>query len=851
MAIPHAPVLTQVLNEAADIAQATSQTLGTGHLLLAFFTVHNAAERLLREREIDEDRLLDVVDGKLTEHPDALGKVMAKAEQVAGSCGASEADCLHVLYGMTRERTACAFDLLKKTGESVSALRQKAMGIINQSMPVWVAKEEEVARSHVSHHGRKNRTSRRTSRSDLPRPGMSAALKWAPPLIEPQRKRRGPAPSELEQLRREKVDRTVEPMPVQSTPVVEAKPPASPADKAADLDELAAHWALDPDTFPWLTSLGRNLSVEAAKERLDTLVGRASEIDALIDILGKRRTNNPCLLGEPGVGKTAVVEGLALRLVDDPPTPTLGDKIIVELDVGSLLIGTHLRGSFSEKLQGIKEEVKQSGRVIVFFDELHTLVGAGAAGDGAQDAANELKSALARGEFPCIGATTTDEWKKHIESDPALQRRFYPVLVKEPSVEEAIEMLTQIVGDYGNHHRVSYEATAVAAAVELSARYIVDRHLPDKAIALIDLAGSRAARAGEARVTRTHIARLIAKQAEIPVERVLSSDRERLLGLEKHLSRELVGHTEQLQTVADVIRRNAAGFGSRRPQGSFLFLGPTGVGKTETAKVLAKLLHGSEDSLLRFDLSEFCESQSVARLVGAPPGYIGHDAPGQLTDAVRRRPARVILLDEIEKAHREVLQLFLQVLDDGRLSDTHGRTVSFAETIIIMTSNLGADLGRRSRPIGFGGEGGEDGDRAAIRARILEAATQLLAPELWARIEEKLVFAPLTADEVREVTRRLVATSSERLEKERGIQYALDDSAVDYLVSQGGYDSRLGARPMRQILSRIVEARIAARILEGRLHADEQVLVSTTDRGTLAFLVGEDRTSLSQRPAQV
>ncbi len=845
MSIPHAPVLTQVLNEAADIAQSTNQTLTTGHVLLAFFTVHNAAERLLRERNINEDRLLDLVEGKLVEHPEALHKVLAKAEQVASSCGASEADCLHVLYGMTRERTCCAIDLLKRTGEPVASLRQKAMGIINQSMPVWLGKADDTARSHVS--SVRPRSSRRSARSDLPRPGMSAALRWAPPLIEPDRKRKAPNPSELEQLRRQKLDRTVEPTPVDSAPA--AKLPSS---LPADLDDLAAHWALDPDTYPWLTSLGRNLSVEAARENLDPLIGRDTEIVSLIDILGKRRANNPCLLGEPGVGKTAVVEGLALRLVEDPPTDSLGDTIIVELDVGSLLIGTHLRGSFSEKLQGVKEEVKRSERVVVFFDELHTLVGAGATGDGAQDAANELKAALARGEFPCIGATTTDEWKKHIESDPARQRRFSPVLIKEPSVDEAKEMLEQIVTPYAEHHGVVYNDDAVSAAAELSARYIVDRHLPDKAIALLDLAGSRAARAGDREVTRRHIAKLIATQVDVPVERILSSDTERLLELEKHLANELVGHSGQLQRVCDVIRRNAAGFGSKRPQGSFLFLGPTGVGKTETAKVLARLLHGSEDTMIRFDLSEFSEPHSVARLVGAPPGYVGHDAPGQLTDAIRRRPARVVLLDEIEKAHKEVLQLFLQVLDDGRLTDTHGRTVSFGETIIIMTSNIGADLGQMARPIGFGGTPAPSADqRDSIRDRILKQAQGQLAPELWARIEEKLVFAPLSVDEVREITRRLVASSSDRLEKERGIRYVLDDNAVDFLVSQGGYDSRLGARPMRQVLARIVEAKIASRILEGRLHADEHVLVSTTDRGSLAFLVGEDQESLSQRPARL
>jgi ATP-dependent Clp protease ATP-binding subunit ClpC len=604
-------------------------------------------------------------------------------------------------------------------------------------------------------------------------------------------------------------------------------------------------WALSADEYPWLTSLGRNLSMEAGNGELEHVTGREKEIDTLIDVLGKRRANNPCLLGEPGVGKTAVVEALALRLVEDPPTPVLGHKIIVELDVGSLLIGTHLRGSFSEKLQGIKEEVQRSGRVIVFFDELHTLVGAGSTGDGAQDASNDLKSVLAKGEFPCIGATTTTEWNQHIEPDPALKRRFYPVIVKEPTPDQAIEMLDHVIGAYAEHHEVRYDDAAVKAACELSARFIHDRHLPDKAITLLDLAGSRVARAKQKVVRREDIAKIISEQAEIPVERVLSSDRKRLLKLEDQLSEKIVGHQDEIKQICDVIRRNAAGFGSHRPQGTFLFLGPTGVGKTETAKAIAACLHGSEDALLRFDLSEFGESHSVSRLIGAPPGYIGHDAGGQLTEEIRKRPARVILFDEIEKAHHDVLLIFLQVLDDGRLSDSHGRTVSFSESIIIMTSNLGSEALRSQRRIGFG----DDGNHSAnVCATVVSEAQRQLAPELWARIEEPLVFAPLNLDEVCEITRRLARASSARLQKERGIHYDLQDDAVEYLVHQGGFDASLGARPMRHVLSRIIEAPIAARILEGRLHADEHVTISTTEQGTLAFLVGNDPVSLSQRP---
>ncbi|MCC7385609.1 MAG: ATP-dependent Clp protease ATP-binding subunit [Deltaproteobacteria bacterium] len=853
MTLPRTTPLERVLSEARDIAEATEQPLTTAHVLLAFFTVENSAGLMLRDHGVDEDVLLDEIEGRLREPDDALAGLFERAEQIAAGCGGREVDCLHVLVAMTRAKRTVAQLLLEGTEIKLGRLRTRALAILTGSVPRWVADEEPARETVASHVRRGSRPSRRPVRSELPIPGLSSAIQWTPPRIAPRPtgayRRSSPPPhfkGASDGARSSGGDGVslsgeASELPRSAAPIA---PPLAPSYAPSG---LGAAWALDPTEYPWLSTLGRNLSAEAARGGLDELVGREREVDALIDILGKRRTNNPCLLGEPGVGKTAVVEGLALRLVKNPPTPALGRAILVELDVGALLVGTHLRGSFSEKLQGIKDEVKRSkGRVIIFFDELHTLVGAGSSGDGAQDAANELKAALSRGEFPCVGATTLDEWKKHIEQDPALSRRFHPVLVKEPSIPEAIEMIGRLIAAYGEHHGVDYLEDAVHAAVTFSVRYIIDRHLPDKAIALLDLAGSRAARAGETVVDRRRVAEIVAERADLPIERVLSSDRSRLLELERHLAREVVGHGAALARIADVVRRNAAGFGSRRPQGSFLFLGPTGVGKTETAKALAKILHGTEEAMLRFDLSEYSEPHSVARLVGAPPGYVGYDAGGQLTEAIRRRPAAVLLFDEVEKAHREVLQVFLQILDEGRLTDGRGRTVSFAETIVVMTSNLGADLAK-GKPLGFGStRAGEQ--RAAVEAAIIDEARRRLAPELWARIEERLIFAPLVIDEVREVARRLARASSARLAKERGIRFELDDAAVDFLIQEGGFDLSLGARPMRQILARIVEAPIAARILEGRLHADEQVLVTTRERGGLTFLVGEDRTSLSQRP---
>jgi ATP-dependent Clp protease ATP-binding subunit ClpC len=876
-----------VLREADDIADATGQAPSTAHLLLAFFTTRNPAERLLRERGLDEDRLLGVVDPARRERVDARREVVDRAAQIAAGCGARAIDTLHVLVAITRAEDTLAWGLLSATGERMGVLRTRALGSLTGAVPRWL---EPAARAGEARTDARVSTAARWGRTGLPAAHggpPSAALSdrdarqraqataWTPPVIaqpgsspralpasavhpraaprRPEEPPRAERPSSTTDARRAEVARAptqarLRPEPAREAarverpaarPNPEPPPPVpEPADEPRGAPDPAAGWLLSPTSYPWLTSLGRNLTAEAARGELDRLVAREREVEALIEILGKRRANNPCLVGEPGVGKTAVVEGLAARLVQEGRDNPLARKILVSLDVGALLVGTHLRGSFSEKLQGLKEEVKRSrGRVIVFFDELHTLVGAGSSGDGPQDAANELKAALARGDFPCIGATTHDEYTAHVERDPALKRRFVPLLIKEPSPPEAVEMLRQLMPEYAAHHGVVYPDEALVAAVNLTGRFIT-------AIAALDLAGSRAARARLEVVTRELVAEVVAERVDLPVERVLGSDRARLLDLEQVLEREVVGHRRQLARIAEVVRRNAAGFSGRRPHGVFLFLGPTGVGKTETAKALARILHGSEDTMIRLDLSEFSEAHAVARLVGAPPGYVGHDAGGQLTEAVRKRPGRVILLDEIEKAHRDVLQLLLQVLDEGRLTDGHGRTVSFAEAVIVMTSNLGADAPQARRRIGFGDEGE---DRAELEARTLERAREQLAPELWGRIEDRLVFAPLERAEVKRIARLLAVDSSRRLARERGITYELDDAAVEYLLEQGGFDPDHGARPMRQVLARIVEAPIAARILEGRLHADEHVVVSTRESGALVFMVG-DGTTLSQLP---
>jgi ATP-dependent Clp protease ATP-binding subunit ClpC len=450
--------------------------------------------------------------------------------------------------------------------------------------------------------------------------------------------------------------------------------------------------------------------------------------------------------------------------------------------------------------------------VVVFIDEIHTLMGAGSTGDGPQDAANELKAAMSRGEFPCIGATTHDEYRKHLANDPALERRFTPVVVNEPSIPDTVYILNGVIKRYEDHHRLRYAPEALQAAASMSAKYISDRFLPDKAISVLDLAGSRCHREGKSTVEPQDIARVIAKLAQLPEERLLMNDSERLLSMEKDLRKRVIGHEEVIDRVAKVVRRNYAGFASRRPMGSFLFLGPTGVGKTEMARGLAEVVFGSRDALIRIDMSELSEAHGVSRLIGAPAGYVGFGEGGQLTEPVRRKPSSVVVLDEIDKANREVLMLLLQVLEEGRLTDGKGRHIDFSNTIVILTTNLGAEaFTQKTRSMGFGAESTEVvADKAAS-----DAARKALPPELWNRIDERCAFKPLRELEVTKIASLLLAESSKRLETEKGITYEATDEVVTHLLKSGGFDPALGARPMRQTVQRLVEGPLAERILAG------------------------------------
>ncbi|HET9598367.1 MAG TPA: ATP-dependent Clp protease ATP-binding subunit [Anaeromyxobacteraceae bacterium] len=808
--------LAQVLAEADDIARSVNQKLTSAHQLLALFTVPNRAELLLRERGIDEDRILEQLQEKPREPEGVERDLRERAREVAAGVGAEEVDCLHLLIAMSRVRACAAHQLLAACGLQLPALRNVALSYFTSRMP-----------RRLQNLAPQPATARRSALSPVPPAGRTGPH---PDPLPPGAGEGDQPPTSKTPTPTSTPSPSPNPNPIAGEVVhpERSDATASRSRRAPTPTARLSPHALDPREFPWLSALGRNLTELAAAGKLDPLVGREREVEEVIDILGKRRTNNPLLVGEPGVGKTALVEGVAQRLLADRAS-----RVVVELDMASVVAGTQLRGSFSEKLIGIKDEVrKAAGRVVVFIDEVHTVMGAGSTGEGPQDAANELKAALARGEFPCIGATTHDEYRRHLEKDPALERRFTPVLVREPSVEDAVRILRGLAGRYAQHHGVRYAAGALEAAAALTARHVTDRQLPDKAVAALDLAGSRARREGAGHVEAADVARAVAKMAGIPEARLTATDRDRVLELRRLLGERVVGHAAALDRIAAVLRRNYAGFASRRPMGSFLFLGPTGVGKTELARGLADALYGERDALVRLDMSECAEATGVARLVGAAPGYVGYGEGGQLTDAVRRRPACVVVLDEIEKAHRDVLMLLLQILEEGRLTDGRGRGVDFSHAVVVLTSNLGGAEATRasSGALGFGAS-----ERAGTREeQALAAAGAALPPELWNRLDERLFFPALGRDEVRRVALLLLAESSARLFAERRIRFVAGEDVAEHLLDHGGFDPSLGARPVRGAIQRLVEAPLAERILAGEI-ADGAALRVAVEGGALAF----------------
>src|SRR5215216_6002781 len=636
---------------------------------------------------------------------------------------------------------------------------------------------------------------------------------------------------------------------------------------------------------PTLDEYSRDLTQMAREGKLDPVIGRAEEVESTIEILSRRTKNNPVLIGDPGVGKTAIVEGIAQRVVNDEVPETLSDKRVVQLDLSGIVAGTQYRGQFEERLKKVIDEVREnSDDLILFIDELHTVVGAGAA-EGSMDASNMLKPALARGELHCIGATTVDEYRKNIEKDAALERRFQPVLVGEPTVDDTMDILRGLKDRYEAHHRVKITEEAIVAAAELSDRYITDRFLPDKAIDLMDQEGARVrlraktkpqdtkaledelrrvqrekdeavanedferaqelkdrvaglegeledARSGRrpvAEVSAEDIAEVVSRATGIPVSQLTQEERERLMRLEEQLHERVVGQEEAVEAVAEAVRRARAGLSDPdRPIGSFLFLGPTGVGKTELARTLAEALFGDEASMVRIDMSEFQERHTVSRLVGAPPGYVGYEEAGQLTEAVRRRPYSVLLLDEIEKAHADVFNILLQILDDGRLTDSQGRTVDFKNAVIIMTSNMGAER------IQAHARKKESFDE--LKEDMMQIVKHHLRPEFVNRIDEIIVFRALDKEQIGEIARLLLDRTTRRL-RAQGIEVEFTEGAVD-LIAEEGFDPEFGARPLRRTIQRRVDNELASMVLSGSLDPGDRVVVGADgEAGVLTFEV--------------
>ena len=641
-----------------------------------------------------------------------------------------------------------------------------------------------------------------------------------------------------------------------------------------------------------LDTYGDDLTRRAREGRLDPVIGRDKEIERIVQILSRRTKNNPVLIGEPGVGKTAVAEGLAQRIIGSSVPETLEGKRLISLDVGALVAGTKFRGEFEERLKNLMEEIAEAGDVILFIDELQNIIGAGK-GEGTMDAANILKPALSRGDLQCIGATTLDEYRKNIEKDAALSRRFQPVMVEEPSADEAIQILRGLRDKYEAHHKVRITDEALVAAVTLSDRYISDRCLPDKAVDLMDEAASRVRihaftappdlraqqqrlddvlrekqeaidqqdyeRAAHLRdsehqirseieekraewerqkltgrdvVTEEDIAQVVSAWTKIPVEKMTEGESERLMRLEEILHQRVIGQDEAISAVSRAIRRARAGLQDpKRPIGSFIFLGPTGVGKTELCRALGEAMFGDESALVRLDMSEDMEKHSVSRMVGAPPGYVGYEEGGQLTEAVRRKPYSVVLFDEIEKAHPDVFNMLLQILDDGRLTDNNGRVVSFRNCVIVMTSNTGAHAINEGRVMGFGGSP-VVGEYESMKNRVLEELKRVFRPEFLNRVDETVVFHALTREEICSIADLMLGQMKKRLSAS-GVSLEYDRAVVE-LLAESGFDERYGARPLRRAIQRRVEDALSEELIAGRLKIGDRVQAAVQD-GELVF----------------
>jgi ATP-dependent Clp protease ATP-binding subunit ClpC len=811
---------------------------------------------------------------------DRARRVVVLAQEEARLLNHNYIGTEHILLGLLNEGEGIAAKALESLGISLSAVREQVVEIIGQG--------QQAPTGHIPFTPRAKKVLELSLREALQLGHNYIGTEHI--LLGLIREGEGVAAQVLQKLGAElqKVRQTVIQLLSGSGSSEEAP---SSGSSASSMRSSSSSESAQGSTV--LDQFGRNLTQAARDRKLDPVIGRAREIERVMQILSRRTKNNPVLIGEPGVGKTAIVEGLAQQIVAGEVPETLANKKLYTLDLGALVAGSRYRGDFEERLKKVLKEIKQRGDIIIFIDEIHTLVGAGAA-EGAIDAASILKPMLARGELQTIGATTLEEYRKYLEKDSALERRFQPVQVDEPSVGETVQILLGLKDRYESHHSVRFTDQAIVTAANLADRYLSDRFLPDKAIDLIDEAGSRMRisraatnpefddldkkltqvrtekadavqsqqyeRAAQLRdqerllvgerteiehrlqesggasgwvIDEDEIAQVLAQWTGIPVQRMTEEETARLVHMEDELHKRIVGQQDAIVAVSKAIRRTRAGLKDpKRPSGSFIFLGPSGVGKTETAKALAEFLFGEEAALIQLDMSEYMEKHTVSRLIGSPPGYVGYDEGGQLTEAVRRKPFSVVLFDEIEKAHPDVFNTLLQILEDGRLTDAQGRTVDFKNTVIIMTSNLGTRDIRKSS-IGFHTEDSRD-TYERMRAKVQDELKKHFRPEFLNRIDDTIVFHELTLEEVKEIVDFMLVRVRNQLDAQ-GLDLVLTDDAKGFLGTRG-YDPELGARPLRRSIQRLLEDPLSEKVLLGEFRAGSTILVGLdTDAEDLTF----------------
>lgn len=813
---------------AQELAAQRKERVSSVHLLAVLASEAGSAGELLRDRRLDRDGLLKACRSYDDEGADAIGKAIAAAREIARRSVSGETTALHVLLALLADRGAGAHRALVQLGVDVSRLRGAAMAIALGA----------VSARRPTAHLKELRTNK-----SVEKPGSVVPLP-VPALPQGVAVSLMPSPSAAKKSAARAAAQAMA-VRVDTTPSVLAYAPRPPMPKANSIElaspAAAARFALDPQKYP-LLSAAKNKTLLAAQGMLEPSVGRTAVIEQALDVLAKRSANNPCLVGPAGVGKTAAVRGIAARLCELGQGTPLSGRVLIAFSLSEFVAGVQGRSALSERISALCGELGEAkGRVILFIDDVHELFEHPNFGE----LSAAIKRLLSRGDLTLIGACRPEDFRRVIEGDTALIRLFSVLEMDEPSEEEACAMVASAASSLGKHHGLVYTDGALNSAVRWASRYLTGRALPDKAISVLDLSGARTSRRAsnrrDMRVSETEVAEIVAELGDIPVERLLETDRERMLALETLLENRVVGHSAALSRIARVLRKNAAGLRQKKPIGTFLLLGPTGVGKTETAKAIAEALFHSPEAMTRLDLSEYAEAHAVARLIGAPPGYVGHEAGGQLTESVRRRPYQVVLLDEIEKAHRDVLESFLQVFDEGRLTDGRGRRVDFTNTVMVLTSNLGAaelQALRSEKTVGFARS---DASKSHTKTAdtVVAAARAALPPELYNRIDEVLCFEPLSREDVARIAKKLLNALSASL-LERSIQMDIGAGVVDVLLRSGGYDAALGARPMKRAIARLIEAPLAEMLLAGELEEGESLLIGASG----------DEIVLNTRPAK-